>query len=122
MANEVTAVTALAEPLTQYGIVGVIFAYVIFSDWLARKERTRIEASRAQQDSEREKDCVKRIRELEDRQLKFMQTVSASTNAVLSDLTRELRKHGLKVSLPTNIEDGTQDETRIIKRKDIRHD
>lgn len=118
MASEVATVTALAEPLTQYGIVGVIFAYVIFSDWLARKERARLEATRALHDNEREKDCVKRIRELEDRQLKFMQTVSASTNGVLADLTRELRRHGFKVSTPTDIQDGTQDDTRIIKRKD----
>ena len=122
MASEVATVTALAEPLTQYGIVGVIFAYVIFSDWLARKERTKLEATRALHDNEREKDCVKRIRELEDRQLKFMQTVSASTNGVLADLTRELRRHGFKVSTPTDIQDGTQDETRIIKRKDNRNE
>jgi len=119
MTSEITTIT---EPLAQYGIMGVIFAYVIFSDWLARKERTRLEAARALQDSEREKDCVKRIRELEDRQLKFMQTVSTTTNAVLADLTRELRRHGFKINTPIDLQDGTQDETREIKRKDNRHE
>lgn len=115
-------VATLTEPLAQYGVMGVIFAYVIFSDWLARKERTKLEAARAVQDSDREKDCVKRIRELEDRQLKFMQTVSASTNAVLADLTRELRKHGFKINTPIDIQDGADEETRVIKRKDNRHE
>jgi hypothetical protein len=114
MANELTIFT---EPLTQLGILGVIFLYVIYSDWNARKERTKIEAARVKRDNDREEACTKRIRELEERQLRYMQTVSLRTNAVLEDLTNELRRHGFNMKTPLpELPDITEDETRIIHR------
>ncbi len=112
-----TDLTVLTEPLLQLGVLGVFFAYVIYSDYQARKERVKIEAQRTVRDNKREEDCVKRIRELEDRQLRFMQTVALRTNTVLEDLTSALRSRGINMVTPLPaMPDITEDETRIIHR------
>lgn len=116
--SEVTAIsTILTEPMTQFGVLGAFFIYVLWSDYTGRKERSRIEAARVSRDNKREEDCVSRIREIEDRQMRFVQTVSMRTNAVLEDLTVELRRHGFNIRTPLpTLPDITEDETRVIHR------
>ncbi len=124
------AISIISEPLVQYGAIGVVLAYALVTDWIARKnqrkdkadaeeaQRKRDEAQEVKEE-QREKDCVARIRQLEERQMRFMQTVSLRTNNVLEEFTQELRRHNinLKTPLPDIVTPFDEDETRAIPRK-----
>lgn len=111
------ATAILTEPLMQYGAIGAILIYCLYTDWQSRRENRRIESDRDKRDAKREEDCVSRIRQLEDRNTRFIQSVSGATNAVLKDLVDVLREKGinLKTPLPDTVP-FEEAETRVIHR------
>ncbi len=137
MSDEVTVIPSIVSATLQYGALGIICAYFIWTDWrtrqddklkeaaaLAREEerdrkQEEREASREAASVKRELDCIDRVRVLEARQVREIQQTTNTTNAVLRELAHAMRESGFKTHTPlpeiVNVSDA---ETALIRRKE----
>jgi hypothetical protein len=74
MADAVAITSIISDPLIQYGVLGIFAAYCLYTDWTTRRDSKAAEKARIEREflreakaEQREKDCIARIQQLENR-------------------------------------------------------
>ncbi len=101
MADPSTITSIIADPLVQYGALGIFALYCLYTDWSTRRENRRMEDSRIAREVKREEDahkreeeCIARIRALEQRHTQQILGVLVRNNTLFEAV---LRKDGIDI-------------------------